>query len=252
MLLWFPSFYDEKQAPQKESLSSQAQPACQLLDLFQQKDFTRNGLTNTAVAESETHVFNGKSTALPGTPNTLWLFPIMSFSSLHYKCYFANRLDALTLRGTQSIRLQYNILYAVYMQTFATLHQTKQYTPRHAFSSNISMRSSGCPDMYGKTSHTRIHTQESGLTWCSHFCTGSCHSWCSTRCRSLRAGLGSTSIWGSGCASSCPWRRGGIGRRSSLHILHIASTTWYHLQLVRTEHCLLGSPWSLLKHKQTR
>lgn len=57
---------------QKESLL--AQPACQLLDLFQQEDFTRNGLTSVAVAESETHVLNGKSTTLPGTPNTLQLF----------------------------------------------------------------------------------------------------------------------------------------------------------------------------------
>lgn len=89
------------------------------------------------------------------------------------------------------------------------------------------------------------------LTWCSRFYIGSCHSWCSRMCRSLRAGPGSRNISDSGCANSCPWHTGENGRRSFPHIPRSASTTEILLQQVVAGHFLQGSPLCLQKHKET-
>lgn len=61
------------------------------------------------------------------------------------------------------------------------------------------------------------------LTWCSRSDTESCPLCCSRWCQCPPAGLGSKSTWGSECASSAPWRRGGSGQRSSPRTLH---TSW--------------------------
>lgn len=91
------------------------------------------------------------------------------------------------------------------------------------------------------------------LTWCSRFCTGSCRFLCSTMCQFRPAGPGSRNTWGIGCASSCPWCKGGNGLRFCPRSLHTASRTENLCPPVVAGCCLQDSPLSLKKtHTQER
>lgn len=86
------------------------------------------------------------------------------------------------------------------------------------------------------------------LTWCSRFCRGSCRFSCSTTCRFPRAGPGSRSTSGIGCASSCPWCRGGNGLRFYPRSLRSASRTGTPCPPLAAGCCLPDSPSSLKKN----
>lgn len=96
-------------------------------------------------------------------------------------------------------------------------------------------------------SRSKLHSLQnlSCLTWCSRFCRGSSRFLCSTTCRFRPAGPGSRSTWGIGCASSCPWCKGGSGRRFCPRSLHTASRTENPCPLLVAGCCLQDSPLSL-------
>lgn len=64
-------------------------------------------------------------------------------------------------------------------------------------------------------------------------------------CRFRPAGPGSRSTWGIGCASSCPWCKGGSGLRFCPHNLHTVSRTENLCPPGVAGCCLRDSPLSL-------
>lgn len=99
---------------------------------------------------------------------------------------------------------------------------------------------------YGK-----LNTQPGDfLTWCSRFYRGSCHFLCSTMCRSHPAGPGSRSTWGIGCASSCPWCKGGNGPQFCPRSRRTASRTENLCPPVVAGCCLRDSPSYLRTHRR--
>ncbi len=95
-----------------------------------------------------------------------------------------------------------------------------------------------------------INIQSLFLTWYSRFYRGSCRFLCSTTCRFRPAGPGSRSTWGIGCASSCPWCKGGNGLRFCPRSLHTASRTENLCPPVVAGCCLRDSPLSLKTHTE--
>lgn len=100
-------------------------------------------------------------------------------------------------------------------------------------------------------SRSTLHSLQnlSRLTWCSRFCRGSSRFLCSTTCRFRPAGPGSRSTWGIGCASSCPWCKGGSGLRFCPRSLHTASRTENPCPRLVAGCCLQDSPLSLKTHR---